>query len=127
MVFTVSDRSLRDVGRDLIVQEEGERGSPSPSSLRAQSVAAGEELVFVISAVDADGDKLQYKAVDELPEGAVLDVATFRWTPEASFIGQVIQVLFSATDGTYVAYLSVEITVTAIPVGCCFDVVWEPN
>ena len=58
---------------------------------------------------------------------AVLDVATFRWTPEATDIGQVFQVLFSATDGTYVAYLSVEITVTAIPAGTCIDDVWEPN
>ena len=132
VVFTVSDGSLQDVMPvNLIVQEEGgSGGGPSPpifAAIGAQSVAAGEELVFVISAVDADGDKLQYKAVDELPEGAVLDVATFRWTPEASFIGQVIQVLFSATDGTYVAYLSVEITVTAIPEGTCIDDVWEPN
>jgi hypothetical protein len=132
VTFTVGDGSLQDVMPViLIVQEEGGGGGgPSPpifAAIAGQQVAAGEELVFVISAVDADGDKLTYDAQSELPEGALLDVATFRWTPEASHIGQVFQVLFSATDGTYVAYLNVEITVTAIPDGTCIDDTWEPN
>ncbi|MGB0590929.1 MAG: putative Ig domain-containing protein [Myxococcota bacterium] len=132
VTFTVGDGSLQDVMPViLIVQEEGGGGGgPSPpifAAIGGQQVAAGEELVFVISAVDADGDKLTYDAQGELPEGALLDVATFRWTPEATHIGQVFQVLFSATDGTYVAYLNVEITVTAIPDGTCIDDTWEPN
>ena len=132
VTFTVGDGSLQDVMPvTLIVQEEGGGGGgPSPpifAAIPEQQVAAGEELVFVISAVDADGDKLTYDVSSELPDGALLDVATFRWTPEATHIGQVFQVLFSATDGTYVAYLNVEITVTAIPDGTCIDDAWEPN
>ena len=132
LTFTVSDGSLTDaININLSVQEEGGSGGgqspPVFAAIGAQSVAVNETLTFVISAVDGDGDKLTYDVYSNLPPAAELDVSTFSWTPQPDQLGLTYTVTFSATDGTFTAYMNVDITVLALPAGSCVDDSWEPN
>ncbi|MGR3317141.1 MAG: fibronectin type III domain-containing protein [Candidatus Anammoxibacter sp.] len=64
-----------------------------------KTVNAGRQLVFTISATDADGDALNYSA-SNLPTGASFDAArqTFSWTPTLKQSGNFTNVLFTVTD-----------------------------
>ncbi|MFP4419271.1 MAG: putative Ig domain-containing protein [Desulfococcaceae bacterium] len=65
-----------------------------------QRVDEGEELVFVVTATDPDGDPLTYTA-DGLPDGAVFDppTQTFSWTPGFDIPSQPpIEAIFTVRD-----------------------------
>ena len=64
-----------------------------------KTATEGQNLSFVISATDPDGDTLTYSAKN-LPAGATFNAATktFSWTPSDSQAGT-YSVTFTATDG----------------------------
>jgi len=78
-----------------------------------RQAAEGDELSFEISAVDPDGDYLNFGA-ENLPVGAEFDEPsrTFRWTPQAGDAGN-YEVSFSVTDDGTPAESAIEkVTIT---------------
>ena len=70
---------------------------PVLSSISSRQVAEGERLQLVVSATDADGDRLRYSMADA-PSGATLLDSTFSWTPTYEQAGT-YRVTFSVSDG----------------------------
>jgi hypothetical protein len=72
---------------------------PVLTAISNKSVGATQNLSFVISATDPDGDSLTYGATG-LPTGATFDPATrtFTWTPTTDQVGT-FNVVFKVRDG----------------------------
>ncbi len=76
-----------------------------------QQLDPGAALAFTLSAVDPESQPLDYSATG-LPVGALLTGADFRWTPDATQVGQQ-RVTFTVMDaGTPVATDSETITIS---------------
>jgi hypothetical protein len=98
------------------VVEIQENQAPVLTAIGNRTVAEGEELVFVVSATDADvpAQALTFSATG-LPEGATFDPAMreFRWTPtEAQGPGLFEAITFSVSDGEDADSETIRITVT---------------
>jgi hypothetical protein len=85
------------------------------SPIDDQTITAGELLTFKISAIDADGDTLEYTALN-LPRGAMIDPLEhiFIWNPEADQVGVYRGIRVIVSDGVKESYE--EITITVKPV-----------
>ena len=90
-----------------------ENKPPVFTATPAQTVVAGNQLKFTVTASDPEGQALTYSA-SNLPQGATFDAATrsFTWTPSTSQTGS-FQANFSVSDGKASASQTVAITVTA--------------
>jgi len=100
-------------GQSNVVIPTGNVGStqnqaPALAPIGPRSVSENQLLSFSLSATDADGDSLVYNATS-LPEGAVLQGDTFRWTPQEDQEGSHL-ITFSVSDGQ--AYDSENVTLT---------------
>ncbi len=91
-------------------------GTPPPvnqppvlSAIGPQSVTAENPLTIALSGTDPDGDALTFSALG-LPSGAVLNGATFTWTPARNQVGPVT-VTFGVSDGSLSDTEAVVITV----------------
>jgi hypothetical protein len=89
--------------------------APALSPIDDQTITAGELLTFKISAIDADGDTLEYTALN-LPRGAMIDPLEhiFIWNPEADQVGVYRGIRVIVSDGVKESYE--EITITVKPV-----------
>ena len=134
ITFTVSDGSLSDkMDINFIVGGGGGGGDPSNSppefaALAPVAVEVGQAASITLKATDPDDDPISFGVYGGAPPGAVLDGAQFSWTPGAEHAGLAWTVTFSASDGTYLSYRSVDITVTKQTTGeGCQDDAFEPN
>ncbi len=135
ITFTVSDGSLTDkMDINFIVAGEGGGGGdpsnspPDFAPLAAVAVEVGEAVAITLSASDPDDDTVTFGVYGGAPPGAVLDGQLFSWTPAAEHAGLAWTVTFSASDGTFLSYQSVDITVTKQVTGeGCQDDSFEPN
>ncbi|MFA7603825.1 MAG: CARDB domain-containing protein, partial [Novosphingobium sp.] len=86
--------------------------APQLAPVGNQAVREGEELVFDLRGLDADGDDLSFTMIGNLP-GATLDAVTgtFRWTPALNAAGS-YQISFTASDGHSSDSETVTFTVT---------------
>ena len=116
IVFAVVDSGIPPLSDTETVRFFIEAGNAPPvfTPLGNQQVDEGEELIFVVTATDPDGDPLTYTH-GELPEGAGFDpeTQTFFWTPGFDAAGN-YSVEFTATDSgnpPLSATLAVPITV----------------
>lgn len=79
----------------------GANGNSKPvlSSVGTKYISVNQVLEFTVSATDADGDYLEYSALN-LPSGAIFDQAskTFSWIPSADQIGNHVA-SFRVSDG----------------------------
>ncbi len=80
---------------------------PVINSIEDQSISAGNELSFNVSAIDNDGDELIFK-VSGLPEGAEFSGQTITWTPV--YTGTYL-VTFVVSDYKSLDYTAVNIVV----------------
>ena len=86
---------------------------PVLEAINDKSVDEKTELIFSISASDADGDAIIY-SVQSLPEGADFAGETFVWTPTYAQAGT-YEVTFTASDGQDTDWETIAITVKNIP------------
>ncbi|MEL6108114.1 MAG: putative Ig domain-containing protein, partial [Planctomycetota bacterium] len=93
---------------------------PDLEPIGAQTVQEGDELVFTVSASDADGDTVSFAAelvsggvLGSLPSGAEFDPSSgvFAWTPSQTQAG-VYQIRVTATDGAGARSEDVLVTVS---------------
>lgn len=131
VTFTASDGALSASMEVSFVVVGGGGGGPEPPvfhAVPAQAVAVGELLTLTLEAVDPNGDTVTFGVYSGTPDGAALNGATFTYTPQAAQAGMVFNVTFSATDGTFTAYETVDIQVKKeVPAGTCADDPGEPN
>ncbi|MCX5859395.1 MAG: putative Ig domain-containing protein, partial [Proteobacteria bacterium] len=89
----------------------GSNQPPAFTPIPDQTVSEGETLVFIIRAVDSNGDPVGYFA-SLLPAGAVFfkETGKFKWIPDYDQAGD-YRVVFSASDGKAVSSITVDIRV----------------
>jgi len=87
---------------------------PVLSPLAPVTIKEGEKLTVKLMAVDPDGDELTFGA-EGLPAGASFNSTTgeFNWTPDYDQDG-LYKIRFSVTDGLYIRYRQLVITVINI-------------
>lgn len=131
VTFTVTDGSLSDSMEVtfVVVTEGGETPEPPVfEPLEPQSVTVGETLTLTLKASDKNGDVVSFAIYEGAPPGATLSGATFSYTASAADAGLAWTTVFSATDGTFTAYGSVDISVKKAPqTTICEDDPGEPN
>jgi hypothetical protein len=112
VVVSDGDKSASQDWVMVINQADG-GGNQPPAFIPApdQAVSEGETLVFVVRAVDPDGDPVSYFA-SLLPTGAVFfkETGKFKWIPDYDQAGE-YGVVFSASDGKAIASITVNIRV----------------
>ena len=97
VTFVVSD-GYGGTDREAVVITVGETNrAPVLALIGSQRVAEGEDLEFVVSATDADGDELTY-SMEDGPAGASLSNRTFSWRPGYAQSGT-YRVTFVISDG----------------------------
>lgn len=116
VTFTVSDGSASDFETVVITVQKINR-APVLDAIGDKSVSENETLSFSITAIDPDGDQIEYFA-QNLPVGALLTQNIFTWTPAAGQAGT-YQVSFVASDGQ--AGDSETITITVDPINPGID------
>ncbi|MDD5223445.1 MAG: PKD domain-containing protein [bacterium] len=91
--------------------ESGDNSPPVFNPVPDQTVSEDETLVFVVRAIDPDGDPVSYFA-SLLPAGAVFfkETGKFKWIPDYDQAGE-YEVVFSASDGKSVSSVTVMIRV----------------
>jgi len=109
--FTASDGSLSD-SKNATINITGANQPPVMAVIPATTVKPGATASFIVSATDADGDKLTYSA-SGLPENATFNPGTrkFSWVPKSTQTGA-YTVKFTASDGTLTDSENAAITVT---------------
>jgi PKD repeat protein len=112
--FTVSDGHATDFENVAITVTHGNR-APVLAPIGPQTVSAGTNLEFTISATDADNDPLTYAASAEvLPTGVTFDPLSriFSWTPTLAQVqADPYLITFNVSDGRATDSEDVEITV----------------
>lgn len=88
--------------------------APTPEEGESFLVLAGQEVAFVLTAEDADGDTLTYASQRALPDGASFDASSgaFSWTPQADHVGS-HSFAFSASDGNSTQGRNISVLVLA--------------
>ena len=114
LTFVVSDGT--DYDRETIRIEVIDGATSSPpefAEVGDQVVAVGQDYELKLVATDPDGDGLTYGHEGSLPSGAVLDARTgsFKWRPDASFVGAPVRVTFTVSDGASLDTMSVRFIV----------------
>lgn len=101
----------------IIFKLEGNQ-PPVLNPIGGKTINERERLSFTVSAVDPDEDSLTYSA-HNLPEGAFFDplTRTFSWTPEAGQEGTYSGIHFEVSDGTFIMFEEITITVNAARIG----------
>lgn len=132
VTFTAHDGSLKDsLEVTFIVQGEGGSGPSPPAILDipAQVVTAGQTVSFVLQTMDSDGDVVQVAIHGGAPPAAALIGNQFNWVTGAPDAGMSWSITFSATDGMFTTYLTVDVTVNpaGTPTGSCSADAYEPN
>ncbi len=113
VTFTVSDGNASDSEVVTIIATAGNH-VPVFDQIGNKLGAENSELIFTVSATDADRDNLTYSAVN-LPNGANFNPATgtFSWTPDYEQTG-VYNVTFSVSDGSLSNSEVVSITISDV-------------
>lgn len=94
--FNVSDGESEDF-ETITITIKNVNQPPILGEIGNQEISAGQELSLEIVAYDSDNDALVYSA-ENLPEGAVLNVNTFSWTPNYEQAGK-YEITFKVSDG----------------------------
>jgi hypothetical protein len=86
--------------------------APVLSSVGDRSALTEENLRFIVTAADPDGDTVALSA-SNLPAGASFDPATgvFAWTPACDQAGAFAGVIFAASDGAFTVTDTITLTV----------------
>lgn len=115
VTFLATDGGLTSTTTAQIAVTGGTNRAPVFSNIADQSVEAGHNLSFTVSATDPDGSPLNFGA-SNLPSGASFNPTThvFSWTPAANQAGAQYNPIFTASDGALVSSISPTITVTAV-------------
>lgn len=87
--------------------------APAFGNLGAQTVNEGEALSFTVPVTDQDNDTVTI-TVGSLPAGATFENGVFNWTPGFDLAG-LINLNFTASDGTDQTSLAVPVTVENVP------------
>ncbi|MGI2336712.1 MAG: Ig-like domain-containing protein [Dehalogenimonas sp.] len=107
--FTVSDGKLTDSETISIVVTYPNR-APVLNPIGNKAVTVGQNLEFVLSATDADGNALSFSA-SNLPSGASFSNARFSWTPTQT---GTYNVSFTVSDGKLTDSETISIVVNAM-------------
>ena len=97
VTFVVSDGQGGTDREPVTITVRETNRAPVLASLGSQQVAEGERLRLVVSATDADGDRLTYSASNR-PAGSSFSDGTFTWTPTNAQAGT-YRVTFTVSDG----------------------------
>jgi len=131
VTFVVSDGVFKDDLKVRFLVGEVAGGSPPEFvALADQSAEVGKALSFTVNASDPEGQSVTLKVESGLPAGAYFDSSSgvFQWTPGAGDAGHTVAVKFSASDGQFTSFLTVQINVsTGTLPPTCQDDVYEPN
>ncbi|MGM0575487.1 MAG: putative Ig domain-containing protein [Myxococcota bacterium] len=132
VTFTASDgTATTEADVSFVVKADDGGEGPSPPELAppaAQDVGVGEALEVILEATDPDGDDVTFGLHGGAPPESTLEGAVFRWTPDAGDAGQSWSVTFSATDGTFTSFATLDLTVVKPQTGPgCTDDPGEPN
>lgn len=132
IVFTVSDGALQsEMEIDFVVQETagGGGGGAAPlfTQVQPQVATVGQALTFQLAATDPNGDGLTFGIYAGSPPEGTLVGDLFSWTPTAGQANLAYSVTFSASDGTYTTYMTVDLSVASLTDGTCTDDPWEPS
>jgi len=79
ITVTASDGSLKDTKKVLLIVKDKDR-APFFDPLNDAVVNENEQIIFNITAIDPDGDKITYLTVD-LPDNATFINNKFKWKP----------------------------------------------
>jgi hypothetical protein len=113
VTFTVSDGSLTD-SETVTIEVTNTNRPPVLASIGNQTVTENQNLTFILSATDPDGDTLTYSALN-LPTGSTFNPTTrvFSWTPTYAQSGNYENIEFTVSDNGSPMELAVElITIT---------------
>jgi len=108
VTFIASD-SLDTDAETITITVNNVNRPPILANITNKSVAENNQLLFIISATDPDGDTLSY-STENLPAGATLNNRFFRWTPSFDQAG-LYDVTFTVNDGIAVDSQTMTITV----------------
>lgn len=99
VTFIVSDAFGATDRKDVRITVTNTNRVPVIDEIPDATIAEGETLTFMVSAIDADGDALAY-STEGLPEGAIFDedTKTFSWTPDYGQAGR-YTITFIVADG----------------------------
>lgn len=131
VAFVVSDGTYKDqMEVRFLVGDVPGAHPPVFDPVPDPKAVVGKEARFTVRATDPDGQAVTIALDAGKPEGATFDAGTgeFRWTPGAQDAGRTVSLRFSATDGQFIAYLTVKVHVgSATPPPTCSDDPFEPN
>lgn len=129
VTFSVSDTVFDDTMEVQFLV--GSVGSPPViDAIGAQTATVGTELRFTLSASDPEGDAVSFAVTGGMPQNAVFDSgsALFVWTPLDADAGRAYAIVFSASDGLFTSYATVDVTVAkGGGTVTCSDDQFEPN
>jgi beta propeller repeat protein/parallel beta-helix repeat protein len=109
VTFEVSDGIFKDT-ETINILVNNISGPPILDVIGSKTVVEGQNLNFVVSASDNDGDILTY-TTSALPVGASFNNGIFDWTPTYDQSGT-YSVIFTVSDGTMTESENVTINVT---------------
>ncbi len=84
VTVTASDGTLKDTQKVLLIVKDKDR-APFFDPLNDAVVNETEQLIFNVTVIDPDGDKITYLTVD-LPDSASFVNKTFKWTPDFNVV-----------------------------------------
>ncbi len=116
VTFVASDINGGSSSQTITITVNGLNSPPVLNNIPNKTARVGDNVNFVVSATDDDGDVLTYSA-QNLPSGAEFNAQSnlFRWFPTASQIGT-HNVTFNVSDGNGGTDAQiVSITVEAVP------------
>jgi hypothetical protein len=96
VTFTVSDSQAQD-SVTVNIKVNNINQPPVFNAIYDKTVHANQTLTFTVEAIDPDGDKINYSALD-LPTGSTFINQVFNWSPSQDDIGS-YQITFIASDG----------------------------
>ncbi len=109
-IFNVTVKERPDDGGPILPRDN----APMLAEVPDQEVRAGETLTIQLTAVDEDGDPVDFDLVSGPHGMTITHKGTVSWTPKTEAIGM-HRVNVSATDGNRSAYVEFEVIVRSSP------------
>ncbi len=113
VIVQVTD-GIDSVNQEFTITVDNTNRVPVLAPIGDRMVSENEELTFIVSASDPDGDTLSFNTT-QLPAGATFDPAshTFTWIPSFTQAGS-YDVTFEVTDGSLADEETITITVQEV-------------
>jgi len=113
VTFRATD-GVAEAAETITIRVAPTNGVPSFTPIGNRAVSEADQINFVVSAIDSNGDTLTYSATN-VPRGASFDAArrVFSWVPDYARSGSYV-VSFHVTDGSTSVTENATITVTNV-------------